>query len=138
MVSVRTNRKYVCVRSTATCTQCGVVVPSQVGPTYGRKMMKGLLSSVGVQASEKRVGESLCRINPDHQNARRTATARQTNPVPYHADYFGHKLHLDQNEKMVMFGVTHICAVDGYSGMIVGFVTMPVKNNIEIYAHLYR
>jgi hypothetical protein len=38
----------------------------------------------------------------------------------------------------VMFGVTHICAVDGYSCMIVGFVTMPIKNNVEIFAHLYR
>ena len=34
-----------------------------------------------------------------------------------------------------MFGVTHACAIDGYSGKIVGFITMPVKNNIEIYTH---
>lgn len=27
--------------------------------------------------------------------------------------------------KLVLFGVTHICAIDGFSGMIVGFVTMP-------------
>lgn len=46
--------------------------------------------------------------------------------------YFGEKLHIDQNEKMVMFGVTHVCAVDGYSGKIVGFVSMPVKNNREV------
>ena len=38
----------------------------------------------------------------------------------------------------VMFGVTHACAVDGFSGMIVAFVTMPVKNNLEIYAHLFK
>ena len=75
---------------------------------------------------------------PGHHDARRTATARQTNPVPYHADYFGHKLHIDQNEKMIMYGVTHIRAVDGYGGMIVGFVAMPVKNNVEIYADLYQ
>ena len=43
--------------------------------------MKGLLSSVGVHVSEKRVGESLCRVNSGHQDARRTATARQTNPA---------------------------------------------------------
>ena len=58
------------------------------------------------------------------------------NPVPYHADYFGHKLHIDQNEELVMFGVTHVCAVDGFSGKVVGFITMPVKNNDEVYAHL--
>ena len=60
------------------------------------------------------------------------------NPIPYHADYFGHKLHIDQNEKLVMFGITHICAIDGYSGMIVGFVSMPIKNNLELYTHLFR
>ena len=39
----------------------------------------------------------------------------------------GHKLHIDQNEKLVMFGVTHIIAVDGYSKKIVANATMPVK-----------
>lgn len=48
------------------------------------------------------------------------------------------KVHIDQNEKLVMFGVTHVCAVDGYSGKIVGFATMTKKNNILIYEHLYR
>ncbi|XP_065894563.1 uncharacterized protein [Dysidea avara] len=111
---------------------------SCVGPTYGRKMMTGLLSSHGVQVSQNRVGDSLGRVNPGYQSARNTATSHQTNPVPYHADYFGHKLHVDQNEKLVMYGVTHVTAVDGYSGMIVGFTSMPIKNNIEIYCNLYK
>ena len=34
--------------------------------------------------------------------------------------------------------VTHICAVDGYSGKILSFVTMPIKNNVEIYQHMLR
>lgn len=63
----------------------------KVGPTYGRKMMTGLLSSQGVNVSEQRVGESLSRVSPAYQDARRTATARHTNPAPYHADYPGHK-----------------------------------------------
>lgn len=110
----------------------------KVGPTYGRKMMTGLLSSNGVHVSQQRVGESLCRVSPGYQNARQSETARQTNPVPYHADYVGHKLHIDQNEKLIMYGVTHVAAIDGYSGMILGFITMPVKNNVEIYENLYR
>ena len=113
-------------------------IDMQVGPTYGRKTMTGLLASQGLHVSQRRVGESLCRTNPGYQHARRTATAKRMNPIPYHAEYFGHKLHIDQNEKLVMFGVTHICAVDGYSGKIVGFVTMPVKNNVEIYDHLFQ
>ena len=99
--------------------------------------MTGLLASQGLRISQQRVGESLSRVNPGYQHARRTATTRQMNPIPYRADYFGHKLHIDQNEKL-MFGVTHICAVDGYSGTTVEFVTMPVKNNVEIYADFFR
>lgn len=109
-----------------------------VGPTYGRKMMTGMLASQEVYVAEKRVASSLRRVNPNFHEARCTATERHTNPHTYHADYFGHKVHVDQNEKLGMFGVTHVAAIDGYSGMIVGFVTMPIKNNLEIYEHLYR
>ena len=100
--------------------------------------MCGLLAADGIRVSETRVGKSLCRVAPAYHKARQTNTAKQLNPIPYHAEYFGHKLHIDQNEKLVMYGVTHVCATDGYSRKIVGFVTMPVKNNLEIYEHLYR
>ncbi|KAM6967527.1 LOW QUALITY PROTEIN: uncharacterized protein FYW47_006246 [Aplochiton taeniatus] len=53
-------------------------------------------------------------------------------PIPYEAEYVGHKVHMDQNEKLAMFGVTHV-AVDGFSKNIVGHSTMPVKNNLYIY-----
>ena len=66
------------------------------------------------------------------------STAKQLNPVPYSAEYFGHKVHIDQNEKLVMYGVTHVCARDRYSGKVVSFITMPIKNNIEIYENLFR
>ena len=101
--------------------------------------MTGLLASQGLRVSQQRVEEALQRVHPGYQHARITSTARKLNPIPYHADYIGHKFHIDQNEKVVMFGVTHIiCAVDGFSGKVVGFITMPVKNNVEIYTHLYR
>ena len=58
--------------------------------------------------------------------------------MPYHAEYFGHKLHMDQNEKLVMFGVVHVLAVDGYSSKIVAWNSMPVKNNLTIYDTVYR
>ncbi len=79
-------------------------------------------------------------MNPTYHRQRQTQTARQLNSIPYQASYFGHKLHIDQNEKLVMFGVTHICAIDGFSGMVVAFASMPVKNNkiIEIYKHIFR
>ena len=110
----------------------------QVGPDYGRKTMTGFLASKGIRCSEQRVGESLQRVSPSQHASRRSLAHRRMNPVPYNADYFGQKLHVDQNEKLVMYGVTHCCAIDGYSGKIVGFVTTPIKNNIEIYEHLFK
>ena len=100
--------------------------------------MTGLLSSQGIRVSQAKVGEAQRRTNPLYHHQRRSSSARLSNPIPYSADYFGHKLHVDQNEKLVMYGVTHVCARDGYSGKVVGFVTMRVKNNIEIYSHLFR
>ena len=107
--------------------------------------MCGLLASEGVKVAEGRIGKALQKVNPgyqqahrSHANRHRSHANRHLNPIPYHASYFAHKLHIDQNEKLVMYGVTHICARDGYSGKVVGFISTPVKNNIEIYNHLFR
>ena len=99
--------------------------------------MTGLLASQGIRVSQARVGSSLKRTNPLQHQRRTNSTARMPNPHPYFAEYSGHKLYVDQNEKLTMYGVTHVCAVDGYSVKIVAFVTMPVKNNVEIYTHVY-
>lgn len=53
--------------------------------------------------------------------------------MPYYAAYMGHKLHMDQNEKMAMFGVTYVLAIDGYSGKLVGHAIMPKKKTISSY-----
>ena len=100
-------------------------------------MMKGYLSAQGIRIGEKRIGASLQRVDPSRHYTRQQQMHRVTNPVPYRAEYFGEKLHIDQNEKLVMFGATHVCAIDGYSGRIVGFVSMPIKSNQIIYQHLY-
>jgi len=110
----------------------------QVGPSYGRKVMTGFLSSQGFRVSQLRVGKSLKRVDPRHHSRRRNSTHSSVNPIPYVARYFGEKLHMDQNEKLIAFGVTHVCAVDGFSGKIVGFISMPVKSNGIIYDKLYR
>ena len=60
--------------------------------------------------------------------------ARQINPVPYSADYPRRKMHIDQNKKLVMYGATHVAAVDGYSGVILGLVTMHACQ--KSYCHL--
>lgn len=97
-----------------------------------------MLASDGIKVAENRVGKALTTVNPSYLQARRDRAQHRLNPVPYNASHFGQKLHIDQNEKLVMYGVTHIAAIDGFSGKIVGFISMPVKNNVEIYKHLYR
>ena len=103
----------------------------QVGHVYGRRMLKGVLESKGRKISEGRVAATLRRVAPSQYEQRRHDAVDRLNPSPYIALYFGHKLHLDQNEKLGMFGVTHVVAKDGFS-KIVGFPTMPVKNNLAI------
>ena len=55
---------------------------------------------------------------------------RQTN--------FGHKLHINQNEKLALYGVTHVTAIDGNSRFVLCGVTMSVKNNQKVYEKVYR
>ena len=105
---------------------------SFVGPCYGRRTLTGLLRSEGMVVGEQRVRESTRRVTPAYMEHRRQHSYRQLNPTPYYAEYYGHKLHMDQNEKLVRYGVTHVVASDGYSGKLMGVVTMPVKNPIRI------
>lgn len=92
--------------------------------------MTGLLASQGIRAAQNRVGKSLAKVHPGyHSLGVHTANVRR-NPVPYRSAYFGEKLHIDQNEKCVMFGVTHVCAIDGFSCKVVGLASMPIKNPV--------
>ena len=90
-----------------------------------------LTGYLGIRCSEKCVGDSLRRVNPEYCARRVQNTHKQINPILYFADYFEQKVHIDQNEKLVMFGITHVCAMDGFSGKIVAFATMARK----IYCH---
>ena len=111
----------------------------QVGPTYGRKMMTGYLrQKLGTAIGHNREGAALAKVHPGNHRKRQNKSERQTNPIPYRADYFGHKLHLDQNKKLVMYGVTHVVAIDGNSRFVVAASTSPIKNNTLIYDQIYR
>ena len=101
-------------------------------------MMTGRLRSIGVSISERKVGNALKKICPSTQAERCMQAGRSFNPKVYKADYFRLKLHVDQNEKLVMYGVTHVVARDGYSGMITGYTTIAIKNNLTIYEKMFR
>lgn len=128
-------------RSGLTDFQLDNVVSStvyRIGHSYGRRAMQGLLRSRGIFVSQRRLGLSLRRIFP-MAHAQRTANVIQhLNPIPYRANFFGEMLHLDQIEKLNMFRVVHVLAVDGYSRKIVGFITIPKKNHIAICRYLFR
>ncbi|XP_063060694.1 uncharacterized protein LOC134453875 [Engraulis encrasicolus] len=110
---------------------------NETGPTFGRKFMTGYLASKGIVAAENRVGRIQQGVARPYHEMRRKGL-RNFNPIPYSAAYMGHKIHLDQNEKLAMFGVTHVIAIDGYSSKVVAHATMPVKNNLVIYEDVYR
>ena len=110
----------------------------KVGPTYGRKMMRGYLAQkYRVNVRQKRVANTLRSVAPHYHSRRQADTARHVNLVPYRADYFGHKLHVDQNEKLEMYGDVHVVAIDSHSRYITFGATMPIKNNKVIYAEIY-
>ncbi|KXJ07190.1 hypothetical protein AC249_AIPGENE13490 [Exaiptasia diaphana] len=80
----------------------------EVGPSYGRKMMAGYIySRYGMKVGQRRLQSSLRRVSPVYHEQRRNDLVRRANPVPYYSPYHGHKLHIDQNEKLKDFGVTH-------------------------------
>ena len=76
-------------------------------------------------------------ICPDGHEARRSNTINRVNPIRYQAKYFGHKLHVDKNKKLE-YGVTHVIARDGFSGKVISYLTLPIKNNLAIYEQVYR
>ena len=89
-------------------------------------MLTGALRSKGIHVSEVKIGQALKRIDPSSHSKQQETAGRSLNPKCYSANYFGHKVHLDQNEKISMYGVTHVIARDGFSGMIVAYSTMPI------------
>ena len=100
--------------------QCIQLFVANVGHAYGRRTMQGLLRANGHTVSQARISASLRRVAPRQYHARGTVTYRHPlNSFPYNVSHYGEKLHFDQNEKITMYGVTHVVAVDGYSRKIV-------------------
>ena len=98
-------------------------------------MMTGCVCSKGLGLSGNQVSKLLRRVNPVSHSRRREDMVRRQNPVPYYAQYFGNKLHCDQNEKLAMYGCTFFAISDGCSSKIVRLFSMPKKNAVIIYSH---
>lgn len=100
--------------------------------------MQGFLRSEGINVSQRRIGNALSVLYPHAHHQRAVVSYQHINPLPYRAPHFGKKLHFDQNEKLNMFGVIHILAIDGFSRKIVGLISIPQNNPIIIFDRLFR
>ena len=82
-------------------------------------MMTGhIRHSTGLYLGVNKVGQALKRANPEQHHEQQTLSTRHLNPVPYYAEYFGHRLHLDHNENLIQHSMTEVIAVDGYRSFI--------------------
>ena len=77
-------------------------------------------------------------VSPEAERKRRNVVRCSLNPKVYNAEYFGHKNHYGQSEKLGMFGDTHMCTRDGSPGKIVGHATMARNSNLVIYEEINR
>ena len=75
--------------------------------------MQGYLQSKGIFTGEHALAASMQMVAPEDYEGRRNDTIDRTNPIPYSANYFAHKIHFDQNEKLIRYGVTTVLAIDG-------------------------
>lgn len=86
----------------------------------------------------KNINKILKESNSTAFTARKNDTLDKTNPTPYFSPSFGYKGHIDQNEKLVRYGVVHAVFRDGFSGSIENWITLPSKNPIQQYSQFYR
>ena len=55
------------------------------------------------RACEGRVRQAMMAVDPTNHVRRQTDSNRRFNAVPYNAQFFGHKIHVDLNEKLIHF-----------------------------------
>ena len=101
-------------------------------------MVRFIKQKCGVSVGQNRSGIALSRVAPHYHQRRKWSTARMKNPTSHRAICFSHPLHLDQNEKGEMYGVTNVAAIDGHSRFSVAGATMARKYNMKTYEDVYR
>ena len=100
--------------------------------------MHGVMKAKGINFGETKTDKILDKINPETQRKTENVDGRFLNPNLYNAKYFGHKIYYNQNEKLGMLGVIHVCVQDEFSSKIVGHATMARKKKHLICEEVYR
>ena len=65
--------------------------------------------SMGTQVNQSPPRNGLASVATEYHQRRQNDTAWQANRIPYIANYYGHKLHIDHNEKLVIYVCCHTC-----------------------------
>ena len=100
-------------------------------------MLTGTLRSAGINVAEYRVAQAMIIADPENHLLRVQDGQKRFNPVPYNAKYFGHKLHVDLNEKLVDYNCLIIGCIDGYCGFLLEIICIHRKNCLDVY-DMYR
>ena len=83
-----------------------------------------------INVGKTKLKKLLSEINPEAQPKRQNVVGRLLNPKVCNGKIFVDKIHYDQNEKLGIFRVVHVCAQNGFSGKIVGHAKIVRKNNL--------
>ena len=110
----------------------------RLGMHMVKEHFKAILEQRVQIISVKKINKILKESNPTAFTARKNDNLDKTNPTPYFSPSFGYKGHIDQNEKLVRYGVVHAVFRDGFSGSIKNWITPPSKNPIQLYSQFYR
>uniref|UniRef100_A0AAV2JJ29 RING-type domain-containing protein n=1 Tax=Knipowitschia caucasica TaxID=637954 RepID=A0AAV2JJ29_KNICA len=71
----------------------------ETGPSFGRRMMKGYLSTKNVHAGEARIGSVLRTIHRPYHEDRRQGS-KNLNPIPYTAEYMVERIWPEVNQSV--------------------------------------
>ena len=83
-----------------------------------------------INVGKTKLKKLLSEINPETQPKRQNVVGRLLNPKVCNGKMFVDEIHYDQNEKLGIFRVVHVCAQNGFSGKIVGHAKIARKNNL--------
>ena len=90
-----------------------------------------------INVGKTKLKKLLSETNPEAQPKRQNVVGRLLNPKVCNGKIFVDKIHYDQNEKLGIFRVVHVCAQNGFSGKIVGHAKIARKNKPCKYMKKY-
>ena len=104
------------------------------GLACGRSMILGHLNSIGIKVQQKRVTESLVRVDPDGCHMRWSLIIRREK---YNVPAPNSLWHIDSHHSLIRWGFVLHGAIDGYSRLIT-FLQCSTNNKAETAVSLFE